>query len=120
VRAVADSSVLISAFRSGPPREVFFAARQQRFILCLSLFLLEEIRRGLLRERNRARYRYAAAQVDPFVAALVSGAVVVRRVPAIDPVCRGSGCRSHSGCRARSTSRSDLMPTALPDSGRWT
>jgi predicted nucleic acid-binding protein len=84
VRAVVDSPVLISAFlRSGPPREVFIAAREHRFTLCLSAILLEEIRRGLLKERNRARYGCAAEQVEAFVAALADGAIIVRRFPRI-------------------------------------
>jgi putative PIN family toxin of toxin-antitoxin system len=90
VRAVVDSSVLISAFlRPGPPRDVLSAASDRRFSLCLSGRLLEETRRGLLKARNRVRYDYNARDAGAFVARVAHLAVVVvAEPPAIAPVCR--------------------------------
>ncbi len=69
MRAVVDSSVLISAFlRPGPPRDVLSAAKDRRFSLCLSGRLLEETRRGLLKARNLIRYDYQAREAEAFVA----------------------------------------------------
>jgi hypothetical protein len=90
VRAVVDSSVLISAFlRPGPPRHVLSAAKDRRFALCLSGRLLDETRRGLLKARNRVRYDYTPRKAEAFVASVVHLAfMVIDEPPAIEPVCR--------------------------------
>jgi putative PIN family toxin of toxin-antitoxin system len=90
VRAVVDSSVLISAFlRPGPPHDVLLAARDRRFSLFLSHRLLQETRRGLLKARNQVRYGYERREVEAFVASLAHLAVAtITQIPAIEPVCR--------------------------------
>jgi putative PIN family toxin of toxin-antitoxin system len=89
VRAVVDSSVLISAFlRPGPLHDVISAARAGRFALCLSSRLLDETRRGLLKARNQIRYRYEPREVEAFVASVAQLAAVISELAAIEPVCR--------------------------------
>jgi len=90
VRAVVDSSVLISAFlRPGPPLDVLLAAKAGRFALCLSRRLLDETRRGLLKARNRVRYDYTPREAKAFAAEISHlAAMVVAEPPAIEPVCR--------------------------------
>lgn len=90
MRAVVDSSVLISAFlRPGPPHDVLSAAEAGRFALCLSDRLLDETRRGLLKARNRVRYDYTPREAEAFVAGVSHlAAMVVTDPPAIEPVCR--------------------------------
>ena len=89
MRAVVDSSVLISAFlRPGPPHDVVSAANAGRFALCLSSRLLEETLRGLLKSRNRVRYRYEPGEAEAFVACVSQLATMISEPAAIEPVCR--------------------------------
>jgi uncharacterized protein len=74
IRAVLDSSVLVSAFltQSGTSHAVLSAAREGVFVLCLSREILEETRRSL-REKVRTIRRYYAypdERVDQHIAAL--------------------------------------------------
>ena len=90
MRAVVDSSVLVSAFlRPGPPLDVLSAAGARGFALCLSARLLDETRRGLLKARNRVRYDYTPQEAETFVAGISHlAAMVIAEPPAIEPVCR--------------------------------
>lgn len=63
IKAVLDTNVLISGiFWSGAPFAVLQAWRQQRFVLTLSLPILEEYRR-VLEEMSRKHSLHSAAQV---------------------------------------------------------
>ena len=90
MRALVDSSVLISAFLgAGAPADVLIAVRHGRFALCLSERIRDEVRRGLLKARNTTRYRYTPKQAEAFVASVVRSAThVVTELPPIEPVCR--------------------------------
>ena len=60
IRAVLDSSVLVSAFltRSGTSHAVLDAARGAAFVLCLSREILDETRRSLREEVHTIRRYY--------------------------------------------------------------
>jgi putative PIN family toxin of toxin-antitoxin system len=87
VRAVLDSSVLVSAFLRprGAIGALLDAAIARRFELWLSEPILAETKRALSRPKLAKTYRYAAADVDRFLALLLSKAHAASAFP---PTCR--------------------------------
>jgi uncharacterized protein len=90
IRAVLDSSVLVSAFltQSGTSHAVLSAAREGAFVLCLSREILEETRRSL-REKVRTIRRYYAypdERVDQHIADLAALAEFVGDLPELHVV----------------------------------
>jgi putative PIN family toxin of toxin-antitoxin system len=91
VRAVLDSSVLISAFltRSGTAGILVTAGLDGRFEICVSEEILAETARRL---RNRPklteRYGYTDAEVTRYIQDLVGAVTVLADLPTIGPVCR--------------------------------
>jgi putative PIN family toxin of toxin-antitoxin system len=91
VKAVLDSSVLISAFLTpdNPSGALVRAGLDERFEICVSLKILEETVRNLRsKPRLRRRYRYSDAAIDQYVEDLRSAVTVIEALPAIVPVCR--------------------------------
>jgi uncharacterized protein len=91
VKAVLDSSVLVSAFLTpgGSPGRVLAAGLDGRFGVILSGPILAETARSL---QNRpglaARYGYTDAEAARYVADLAGAATVPGELRAIAPVCR--------------------------------
>jgi putative PIN family toxin of toxin-antitoxin system len=85
VRAVLDSSVLVSAFLTpnGTSAKLFPLARSGRFIICLSRELIAETIRILVEKRLRLanRYRYDADRIQRFERHLMALAEVVGELP---------------------------------------
>ena len=84
LRAVLDSSVLISAFLTlrGSCAELLRAGERGAFVLCLSPELLADMAPPLLRERKlQARYDYGKAKVTMFCRQLVALAQPVTDLP---------------------------------------
>lgn len=85
VRAVLDSSVLVSAFLTpkGTSAELLPAARGGRFILCLSRELIDETIGILVKKRVRLanRYRYGDDRIQRFERHLVTIADIVGDLP---------------------------------------
>jgi putative PIN family toxin of toxin-antitoxin system len=92
VRVLLDSSVLISAFfiPENPAGMLVRAGLDDRFEICVSLDILEEVDRSLRNKlRLRKRYRYIDEQIAWFITSLAASASVVSELPAIPRVCRG-------------------------------
>lgn len=87
VRAVLDSSVLVSAFLTpeGTSAEVLRAALSGAFVLCLSPEIVEETCRKLWEkdERTRRRYPYEDEEVDEFAMLLGTEAELTDDLPAL-------------------------------------
>ena len=68
MKAVLDSSVLVSAFLSptGTPAALLARARAGAFSLCLSQEILAETAGALLRQARRGRRQYTSAEVAEF------------------------------------------------------
>ena len=91
MKAVLDSSVLISAFLTpgNPVGTLVRAGLDDRFEICLARRILDETGRNLRdKPRLRRRYRYTAEDVARYVENLAAAVAVVETVPAIDAVCR--------------------------------
>jgi uncharacterized protein len=88
--AVLDSSVLVSAFLApnGTPASLLAHARQGAFSLVLSIEILDETARALLRPRIRSRYSYGVDDVEQYRALLGAVAMIVADVPAIPSTVR--------------------------------
>jgi uncharacterized protein len=87
--AVADASVLISAFLTdGPPRQLLRLARAEAFTLCVSGRLLEEVRRSLGKPKLQARYRHGTEAVQRFCTRLPMTGRFVATLPDLRQVCR--------------------------------
>jgi putative PIN family toxin of toxin-antitoxin system len=91
VKAVLDSSVLVSAFLTpgGSPGRVLAAGLGGRFEAVLSEAILSETARSL---RNRpglaARYGYTDVEAARYAADLAAAVTVLDELRAIAPVCR--------------------------------
>ena len=85
VRAVLDSSVLVSAFLTptGTSAKLFPAARGGGFVLCLSRELIDETIGILVKKRVRLanRYRYGAERIQRFERHLIAIADIVGDLP---------------------------------------
>ena len=91
MKAILDSSVLISAFltRGGSPGQVLAAGLDGRFELVLSEPILTEIARSLQdRPSLTRRYGFTEAEAVRFVADLAAAVTVLGELRAIEPVCR--------------------------------
>jgi putative PIN family toxin of toxin-antitoxin system len=90
VRAVLDSSVLISGFLTphGVSARLLNATEEQRFELCTSHEILEETRRSLTTKVRRIRryYAYPDDKIDLFIEGLGADSEVVSDLPAIRAV----------------------------------
>ncbi len=90
IRAVLDSSVLISAFLTPRrlPNTVLDAAEGGIFTLCLSPAILEETRGSLVRKVKRIRryYDYPDEQIEAYIEGLAGMAELVTDLPAIRAV----------------------------------
>lgn len=84
IRAVLDSSVLISAFltEGGPPHAVLSAAKEGRFVLCLSHEILAETGRSL-REKITIRrsYTYSDERIETHIDDLIAVAELAVELP---------------------------------------
>ena len=85
IRAVLDSSVLVSAFltRSGTSHAVLDAARGAALVLCLSREILDETRRSLREEVHTIRryYTYPDERIDQHIADLAALSDLVGDLP---------------------------------------
>ena len=91
MRVLLDSSVLISAFLipENPAGMLVRAGLDDRFEICVSLDILEEVDRSLRNKlRLRKRYRYIDEQIAWFITSLAASVSVVSELPAIPRVCR--------------------------------
>jgi uncharacterized protein len=91
VRVLLDSSVLISAFLipENPAGMLVRAGLDDRFEMCVSLHILEEVERSLRNKlRLRKRYRYADEEIVWFIESIGATVTVVGELHAIPPVCR--------------------------------
>lgn len=91
MKAVLDSSVLISAFLTpkNPVGTLVRAGLEDRFEICLSRHILGETARNLCHKpRLRRRYRYTAKEAVQYTEDLAAAVTVVEVLPPIDPVCR--------------------------------
>lgn len=72
MKAVLDSSVLVSAFLSptGTPATLLARARQGAFSLCLSREILAETAAALLRQTHRGQRRYSIDEIAEFCVVL--------------------------------------------------
>jgi uncharacterized protein len=68
MKAVLDSSVLVSAFLTpaGTPATLLARARAGAFSLCLSQYILAETAASLHRQRQRGRRQYTTEEVAEF------------------------------------------------------
>jgi uncharacterized protein len=91
VRALLDSSVLISAFLlpENPAGMLVRAGLDDRFQMCASLDILDEVERSLRNKlRLRKRYGYIDEQIAWFVTSIAANVSVVSALPAVPRVCR--------------------------------
>jgi putative PIN family toxin of toxin-antitoxin system len=91
LKAVLDSSVLISAFltNKGVSADLLRQARQGTFQICLAQAILEETERVLLEyQRIRKRYRYSDQSVIQFSQGLRAVAHLAVRLPRVEGVVR--------------------------------
>ncbi len=90
IRAVLDSSTLISAFLTprGTSSQVLRAARRGAFVLCLSREILEETRSSLLEKTERIRryYTYPDARIARYLRNLTATAQPVADLPELHVV----------------------------------
>ncbi|MEZ5863926.1 MAG: PIN domain-containing protein [Geminicoccaceae bacterium] len=75
MKAVLDSSVLVSAFFSpnSTSAHLLEHASEGAFTLCLSQEILEETRGVLMRDRHRVRLRYAPEQATSLLRSAPKG-----------------------------------------------
>ena len=91
MKAIIDSSVLVSAFltRDGASGLVVKAGLDRRFEMHVSDLILAETNRRL---RNRPklsdRYGYKDDDVTRYISDLAAGITVLTNLPIIEPVCR--------------------------------
>jgi putative PIN family toxin of toxin-antitoxin system len=87
LRAVLDSSVLISGFLTphGVSAKLLDAAEQESFELCTSPEILEETRRALTTKVRRIRryYAYPDDKIDLFIGGISAKSEIVSDLPAI-------------------------------------
>lgn len=90
MKAVLDSSVLVSAFLnpSGTPATLLQRARERAFTLCLSDDILQETARALNRPRIQRGYGYATEEVERFLTLLIQTAEIVHDLPNVPAVSR--------------------------------
>jgi len=91
VKAIIDSSVLVSAFLTprGAAGTLLAAGLRGQFEIFVSgLILAETARRLLGSDKLRGRYGYAEAEVYWFLERLTAAVTVLSDFPAISPVCR--------------------------------
>lgn len=90
MKAVADSSVLISAFLVGAslPGRVLRAGVEGRFGLVVSTVILGEIERSLAQKSGLRKYGYGEADIRGFIRDLAIVAELVGCLPEIPPTCR--------------------------------
>lgn len=90
IRAVLDSSVLVSAFLKpdGASATLLARAGQGAFLLCLSPEIVAETANSLLRERHRRRLGYGPEKVARFCELLGQVAERVGELPEIKAVPR--------------------------------
>ena len=90
LRAVLDSSVLVSGFltQGGATATLLGRHRQGAFILCCSPWIVEETERALRRPRNLNRYRYQPEDVRQFLDGLAGSAQFFPDAPEVPAVTR--------------------------------
>src|ERR1700674_4756958 len=78
IAAVVDANVFVSAVLSpaGTPAHVLNAWREGRFVLVLSLAILEEIYRVLHYPKIATRHQWSEAQIQTFIDRLGSQALI--------------------------------------------
>jgi uncharacterized protein len=90
LRAVLDSSVLVSGFltEGGTTAALLSRYRQGAFASCSSPWIIEETERALLRPRNINRYRYRPEDVRQFLDGLAGSAQIFPISPEVPAVTR--------------------------------
>lgn len=90
LRAVLDSTVLVSAFLTpgGAADTVLQGGIDGRFLCCLAAEILEETTRRLLSPRLQHRYAYTAADVDAFAILLQASFLLVADLPPLTGIVR--------------------------------
>jgi putative PIN family toxin of toxin-antitoxin system len=90
VKAIVDSSVLISAFliAESAPGRLVRAGLQDRFRLAVSPMILTETTRSLRDKPGLRRFGYSETEIVAFVRDLTVAAELIEDAPAIPPTCR--------------------------------
>jgi uncharacterized protein len=90
LRAVLDSSVLVSGFLTdgGTTAALLSRYRQGAFVCCCSPWIVAETERALLRPRNMRRYRYRLEDVQQFLDGLAGSAQFFRDATQVPGVTR--------------------------------
>ena len=90
LRAVLDSTVLVSAFLTpgGAADAVLQGGIDDRFTCCLAQEILEETLRRLLAPRLQQRYAYTTADVETFQVALRTSFFIVSGLPTLTGIVR--------------------------------
>lgn len=90
MKAVIDSSVLISAFliANSVPGRLVRAGLQGRFQLLISPMILTETGRSLRDKPSLRRFGYSDQDIERYIRDLTRAAELVEDIPAIPPTCR--------------------------------
>lgn len=89
--AVADTSVLVSAFLfpDSVPGRVLVLAKQDVYALHFSPVILEELIRSLRNSRLRKSYPYTDEKIELWCKNLREiGTIILKPLPDIEPICR--------------------------------
>lgn len=91
MKAIVDSSVLVSAFltRHGAAGQLLAGGLRRRFEIYVSGIILAETAKRLLgSEKLRGRYGYTEDEVYRYIERLTAAVIVLSDFPAIAPTCR--------------------------------
>jgi len=90
LRAVLDSSVLVSGFltEGGTSATLLGRYREGAFALCSSPWIVDETKRARLRPRNMNRYRYRPEEVRQFLDGLARSAQFFGAAPQVPALTR--------------------------------
>ena len=115
LRAVLDSSVLVSGFltEGGATAALLSRYRQGAFALCSSPWIVEETERALLRPRNMSRYRYRVEDVGQFLDGLAKSAHFFIDPPQVPAVSRDPSDDRVIACAV--AARADYLVTGDDD-----
>ncbi len=115
LRAVLDSSVLVSGFLTdgGTTATLVSRYRQGAFVCCCSPWIVAETRRALLRPRNMRRYRYRPEDVQQFLDSLARSARFYRDAAQVPAVTRDPSDDQVIACAV--TARADYLVTGDDD-----
>ena len=88
IRVTLDTNVIVSSFlgAAGPPRQIRRAWQADRFQLCLSRLLLDEVHGTLSRPKIIRRLQVGPAEVAEFLDRVFKHAVIAREPLAVEAV----------------------------------